>query len=316
MLDDFREWLSDNLRYILLGLAVLLTLIIVFCVVRLVTGASSKTPKAPEPQAEEAVTEAVPGGDEEVTVGTPEPVVSASDLSKDDAEVLTLIRKYYNAVAAKDTQTLSLIVQPWDDSVEQTMSNDIIESYNNISTYSKQGLEEGSYVVYAYFEGKIAGYETAVPSLSLLYLITDGTGNLVVSSDHDSDEDVSDYITSVSSDADVQALISDVNRQYENALSSDENLKNYLSSLEQPAPETEEAEAEPTERLMTSLGNLNIRSEPSTSASILGGVYTGDQLTVLEETSDGWCRIRYNSAGTEIEGYVRLEYLKPAEEGV
>ena len=37
MLDDFREWLSDNLRYILLGLAVLLILVIGFCVVRLIT---------------------------------------------------------------------------------------------------------------------------------------------------------------------------------------------------------------------------------------------------------------------------------------
>ena len=44
MLDDFREWLSDNLRYILLGLAVVLILVIGFCVVRLITGSSGSSP--------------------------------------------------------------------------------------------------------------------------------------------------------------------------------------------------------------------------------------------------------------------------------
>ena len=30
MLDNFREWLSDNLRYILLGLAILAVLLLLF----------------------------------------------------------------------------------------------------------------------------------------------------------------------------------------------------------------------------------------------------------------------------------------------
>ena len=44
MLDNFREWLSDNLRYILLGLAVVLMAVIIFCIVRLVSGGGGKTP--------------------------------------------------------------------------------------------------------------------------------------------------------------------------------------------------------------------------------------------------------------------------------
>ena len=38
MLDNFREWLSDNLRYILLGLAILVVLLVLFFGVRAVTG--------------------------------------------------------------------------------------------------------------------------------------------------------------------------------------------------------------------------------------------------------------------------------------
>lgn len=42
MLDNFREWLSDNLRYVLLGLAVILVVIIGICIFRLIGGSSSK----------------------------------------------------------------------------------------------------------------------------------------------------------------------------------------------------------------------------------------------------------------------------------
>ena len=37
-LDNFREWLSDNLRYILLGLAILLALVLLFFGVKALTG--------------------------------------------------------------------------------------------------------------------------------------------------------------------------------------------------------------------------------------------------------------------------------------
>ena len=46
-MDNFREWLSDNLRYILLGLAVILLLIIAFFAIKLVRGIGS--PKTSEP---------------------------------------------------------------------------------------------------------------------------------------------------------------------------------------------------------------------------------------------------------------------------
>lgn len=41
MLDNFREWLSDNLRYILLGLAILAVLLLLFFGIKAITGNSS-----------------------------------------------------------------------------------------------------------------------------------------------------------------------------------------------------------------------------------------------------------------------------------
>ena len=312
MLDDIREWISDNLRYILLGLAVLLALIILFCVIRLAAGGSKKKSGSEgqgakqEVVQEEAATEeqqaAVPAGTTQAT----------ADLTKDDSAVLTLVQDYYTAAAAKDVGTLSQIVSPWNEDVQKIiLQNDVIESYNNISTYSKKGLDTGSYVVYTYFEGKVANIDTLVPSLSRLYLITDEAGKLVVSSDSDSNTRIADYINTVSADSDVQALISDVNRQYQAALDSDEALRAYVNTLDTGASSEDEKtdDAAQESREMTATAGLNIRQEPNTESAILGSVISGTNVTVLEEVDGGWCRISYATGQGTVEGYVMLQYL-------
>ena len=60
-------------------------------------------------------------------------------------------------------------------------------------------------------------------------LAVDENGNLVVS-DRESSQEVADYIASVSSDADVQALIADVDQKCEAAKESDPALKEFMES--------------------------------------------------------------------------------------
>ena len=174
-MDNFREWLSDNLRYILLGIAVCLVVVIVVCVVRLVGGSSGNS-KETDAQAVEQVTEA-----SQNTAVSSKATEASSSLKKDDASILELVKKYYTAVAAKDAATLATIVSPWTDDMQNSiLSNTMIESYDNISTYSKAGPSDGTYVVYAYYDGKIKDISTEAPSLALLYVVTDDSGNLVV----------------------------------------------------------------------------------------------------------------------------------------
>ncbi len=323
MFDDFREWLSDNLRYILLGLAVILVAIIIFCIVRLVTAGSRKktnnnetTASAQTTGQEESLTEA--GQTTDQTTGSA-PAASA-DLVRNDSAVLTLVQSYYDAVADKDVGTLSKLVTPWNDTVQQgILSNDLIENYNNITTYSKQGLDEGSYVVYVYFEGKVAGYETLVPSLSRLYVVTGDGGALVIN--YSPDAEAEDYMNTVSADQDVQALRDDVNRQYEEALASDPDLKQFIATqvtgTASDVEEDEEKETEAAESVTTgemkAIAGLNIRETPSTDANILGSVASGTNVTVLEDAGDGWVKIHYTAYGSDVTGYVRLEYLTETE---
>ncbi len=330
MLDDFREWLSDNLRYILLGFSILLVFIIIFCVVKLIGGSGKKNSPdttvqtnqtaAPAENGAESMTE----GEAAAPAAAPAPTSASSELIKDDAAILTLVQQYYTAVAESNHATLSTIVEPWDSDVQaKTLNTDMIEAYQSITTYSKKGINEGEYVVFAYYEAKLKDIETLVPSLSMFYVITATNGSLKVYSARETDSEVSAFCTQAASTSDVVTLISQVNAQYEQALAADDSLKSYLASAVPASDDTAggDAAAEDTAaaggaesassgETMTATTTLNIRQTASTSAAIMGVLPEGTSVTVLSDSQDGWVQIEYATSGGNIQGYVMLEYLK------
>ncbi|GHU75964.1 hypothetical protein AGMMS49992_20850 [Clostridia bacterium] len=58
------------------------------------------------------------------------------------------------------------------------------------------------------------------------------------------------------------------------------------------------------------LGNFNLRAEPSTSAEVIASYREGVEMTVLENTSEEWAKVRvgFEDAGY-FEGYVMKHYL-------
>ena len=60
-------------------------------------------------------------------------------------------------------------------------------------------------------------------------------------------------------------------------------------------------------RVATEDSNLNIRQEPSTEAAIVGKAAKGESVTLVEQTSDDWWKVR--TADGE-EGYAYARYLQ------
>ena len=315
-MDNFREWLSDNLRYILLGIAVCLVVVIVVCVVRLV-GGSSRNSKKTDAQAVEQVTEA-----SQNTAASSTAPEASSSLKKDDASILELVKQYYTAVAAKDTATLATIVSPWTDDMQSSiLSNTMIESYDNISTYSKAGPSDGTYVVYAYYDGKIKDISTEAPSLALLYVVTDDSGSLVVG-DRNASTEVADFISKATAASDVQALKNDVNQKLLEAENSDPDLKAFLDSQSSGAlGETESVtEADNSSSnsasggTATTTAGVNIRAKASADAQIVAVTYAGAEVKVIER-GDQWTHINFDYQGTTYDGYVSTQYLQFGDSG-
>ncbi len=53
--------------------------------------------------------------------------------------------------------------------------------------------------------------------------------------------------------------------------------------------------------------NLNIRQEPSTEAAVVGKAAKGETVTLVEQTSDDWWKVK-TAAG--VEGYAYARYLQ------
>ncbi|WP_299183726.1 SH3 domain-containing protein [uncultured Chryseobacterium sp.] len=53
--------------------------------------------------------------------------------------------------------------------------------------------------------------------------------------------------------------------------------------------------------------NLNIRQEPSTEAAVVGKAAKGSSLTLIEQTSDDWWKVRTEDGQ---EGYAYSRYLR------
>jgi len=57
----------------------------------------------------------------------------------------------------------------------------------------------------------------------------------------------------------------------------------------------------------TEESNLNIRQDPSTEAAVVGKAAKGSSVTLVEQTSDDWWKVKTTDG---VEGYAYARYLK------
>ncbi len=98
----------------------------------------------------------------------------------------------------------------------------------------------------------------------------------------------------------------------------DEETEEETEAVEEVPEETEETE-EPEEEedttvtMQVNTSSLNVRSEGSTSGSVLTQLSEGEQVEVLSDTSEDWVQIRCIEQD-DLEGYVMTQYLSEIEE--
>lgn len=300
----FREWLSDNLRYVLLGLAIVLVLVIAVFAVKLAGGMGGSGKDA------ETRNEVVETGKESETENQTE---SEEPLTENDAAVLEAVQKYYEAMGNKDMETLESMVESLTDTDKQKIQSSIISSYNNIAVYSKKGPAPDSYVVFAYYEAKVADVEELVPSVTRLYLKKNDQGGLIVA-DQQSDDATKEYIEDVTQDSDVQDLIMEVNDKYQDIISNNDQLRELIQELDEPEteitiPDAENAGVE-VNQVVEATDVLNVRSDSREDAEQIGMLDVGERVTRVRVLDNGWAEIKYGEAT----GYVLNEYLKDVSE--
>ena len=301
-MDDFREWLSDNLRYFMLGGAILIIVVVLFCGIRACSGSNKGN-----------------SGDEQKTTSEDQGNVPSSPISEGeadekkedanpmetaDADVTALITSYYQALGEKDIATLKTLEDDFTPSDESKVTNlkDYIEGYEVGDVYTKKGMTDDSYVVYACFSYICQGVETKAPALTQFYVYKNSEGNWVINNGALQDSEISAYMEKQLSDSDVSALIKKVQNELDQAQQSDPSLEEFLNGLGEEAGVSTEAE---DGTMLTASEECNVRAEASTDADILGVISAGDQ--VQKTGTDGeWVQIDYDGQT----GYIRGDLLE------
>lgn len=167
---------------------------------------------------------------------TPLPV---NDIEKEGAypKVDKLINDYYSAKKNSDVASLKkLLSDPSqaDSQEDLQKKTEYIDDYRNITTYTKKGYIEGTYIVYAYHEIKFTGINTPAPGLAKFYIITDSDNKLKIFSGK-MDEETKAYYDDRNSDEDVVKLIDMTDKAGDEAIKKDEDLLNFWKSIDEMA---------------------------------------------------------------------------------
>ena len=286
MLDNFREWLSDNLRYILLGLASLIVLVLLFFAVKALTSVFSKDDE-PKTQAEEPVESSDDAEKEE----TQDEKKDENVLQKNAyPEVNSLIDSFYTAWGQKNVEQMKELTDSFDATDEAKVSNaSYIENYSNVTVYTKQGLTEDSFVVFVSYDLKFTDVETAAPGLSQLYVMKNDEDRFIIHND-DSNEEINAYMAEVTQDADVQALITEVETRLNEAMDADPELKAFEEQL---GEESNLAVVADDGAMLTVKEDCNFRREASTDAEVLDLLSAGTQVKKVTNGPEGWIEVEY-----------------------
>ena len=263
--------------------------------------------------------------------------------ANEDSDIYTLLATYYNAVATGDTETILAVCSEYSDNELLRVSEraKYLDYYPTLDIYTKPGPEDGSSVAYVYYKLVFLNHEEEVPGFQAWYICRNEDGGLYINTGELSTE-VNDYITKVSTQADVVELYNRVQVEYNEVLTAHSELLTYMQELStqvntavgttlakenaseegqipeesQPGSEAEngdtpqeETPVESGPQYATATTTVNVRSSDSEQADKLGKVSGGTRVEVQEVRVNGWTKIVYEGK----DGYIKSEYLQMAE---
>ena len=347
-LHSFTEWCKDigglikENKTIAISIFVFIALVVVAVIVSVTVG--QKAPSS-EVAAIVETTTAVTATEEETLVVPDEP------LEEDTyAEVNAIVKKYYQAMADGDIDTLLSIATGLDEKeqIKIAKKSEYVESYPTVICYTKKGPLEDSHIVYAYYEVKLVDFDTLTPGMNALFVCKNESGAYYINGETQAEE-IIDYCEIISAQDDVVDLVNTVQVKYNEVNTADVELSRFLDELPdiltaavgeelakleaeanaaaaaevQETVETEEAseeesteeESEETQIVVKKVRTtdvVNVRSSDSVSADKVGKAELGKEYKLLEEKANGWSKIEFEGE----EAYIKTEFLEPIEEEV
>lgn len=225
-LDNIKQFCTENKKYVgVAGVLVGLILILIVVVAGGNNGRQSNTET---------------GSQTEISVKDFEFEKDYTNDAKDD--ISTLLADYYKAYVGDDLDTLGKLATPMSDNEKSYIGvvSQYYESVNDITPYTKNGLKKGSYFVSVKNSIKFTGVDTQAPTLDFFYIETGKDGKLFINNvysnfnrtycENELDDDIMELISKYTASSEFADLHEEVQKEYEQALSTDANLKTMLET--------------------------------------------------------------------------------------
>ncbi len=265
----------------------------------------------------------------------------------ENQDIQALVDAYYDAMAAGDSAGMTALYDELTEN-EQLRCEEMAKYVDHVSSveiYTKQGLETGTTLVYAYYRICFLNHEEdEVPGWQMFYVCDDGQGALHIKNEKNFTEEEKNYVTDVSGQDDTVEFNNRVNAEYNELMEAKPQLLTYLGELgtqvntavgvrlaeqatanEPPAEEggeeggegsvpegeTPDAEApvESTPQSALATTTVNVRNSDSEQADRLGQIEGGTRVQVQEVRANGWTKIVFEGA----DGYIKSEFLQMEE---
>ena len=159
---------------------------------------------------------------------------------KDENEELdNFIYSYFNAITACDNIALQDMVTDSSQYASDQMLKkkaEYITQYSNITVYTKEGPDEGSYVAFVVSNLTINGVNSSPYDIVTLYIVTGAQGYRIVNSVLD--EDTNNYIAKIKGDKDIQKVFASVEKENKKLVEKDSSLKDFYEIISRRNIET------------------------------------------------------------------------------
>lgn len=159
-----------------------------------------------------------------------------------DEELNAFIQEYFTAITACDYVALQEMVtdssQYMNDALLKKKA-EFITAYDNITVYTKVGLDEGSYIAFVVANISIAGVNSSPYDITTLYIVNGARGYLI--NNGILTLDTQEYIEKVKGDKDIQKIYRSVDEENEKLKKKDPSLQEFFDIISKRDVEVDSA---------------------------------------------------------------------------
>lgn len=156
-----------------------------------------------------------------------------------DKELNAFIENYFKAITDCDNETLQeMVIDPskYRTDVALRKKAEFITNYDNITIYTKEGFDEGSYIAFVVANVTIAGVNSKPYDIISLYIVNGERGYMI--NNGKISDDAKAYIEKIKGDKDIQKIYKSVEKKNKEYTEKDDTLKEFYEIISRGNVET------------------------------------------------------------------------------